>query len=382
MASIYFIPGFDPVGPYRYITIFRDALRNLHPTKSVHIRGCPAKFTPTDEQCGWSSFVIAQQSSNKKSGTRISIANYTDVIRGQWNYRPFELIYASLVSIAEFVNGGFLHCWTKDFRSALLSALTFFALQAVWLIPSLIVGGLYFGGSALTAHSATKVIVLLPVWMALVWYAWSIIVHFKLDWLFKAILFQRKLSRPTDNSLNAAAIVLADQISANEPKHSLDKIYLVSHSSGFSLLLLVFLVLKETQGSNILDRIIVITYGRSLPLSLAQNRLNTALSVLLSSPKTRWHDIVSQEDFLCDALLLPNQYMIDEHLSRCRLSTLDYSFVKSEGPISKITRPAWLLINQYDIHFKYLTAACTSPSDGENVHATMPRLIWGLIKPS
>jgi hypothetical protein len=372
--SYYFIPGFDPAGPSRYITLFRDALRQLAAPHAINIR-CVLNLS--SNQCYWNQYELGLGQSLHGS-VDLYIADYTRTIRQHWDYSFWRLYALSFLRLAEFIAGGFAYCFPRDYRVACMTILQLILMQSVALIPiatfaMFVIGpGQAMGGPLFFCLS----IVILS---ALSFASWKIIDFFKIPWLFKAFLFQRRLSESGDLTLCDAAGQLSLQLQHRQAIDNMDEIYLVSHSSGISLLLLVISHLEKTASSPLLRKIRIITYGRSMPFFLGRNDLRASLVEILNSSSYPWTDIVGKDDYLSDSLVPPYRYL-DPRVGSSRYPfSYQVNYRKYPDVLDWAGKRPIVLVQQFSIHFDYLTFVGFPSLSEIGSAASMPLLLWADI---
>ena len=375
--SIYFVPGFDPVGPSRYAAYFVNTLREVHPPNSIHVQAYPSEGGPSNKRLEWKSFILTLNKANRSTNIDLRIADYTGVIKDHWNYGYLEILFTSFNLLVEMFRKKGILLLNKDFRLYCFRLYVLCLFQISWLMPILLVSviGTYLAsfGASFTAAAP----LLLGIWVLISWLCYSVLKQFKLVWLLKALLFEKKLCLPNDKTLEVAALTLADQLVASQSQNPSSMIYLISHSSGISLLLLVIFNLQGY--SDLLSKIRVITYGRALGFPLGNQRIRNSIYSLFNTTTATWMDVTSREDLLSNSLLSPADYIGADSASIRNLSILDSTPHSSTKPQNLFVRLISRLLNQFDIHMKYLTSRDVGPHAEGSKFYTITELLYKLL---
>lgn len=377
-ASIYFVPGFDPVGPSRYAAYFANSLRKVYSPQSIRIQACPSEGGSSSKRSEWRLFTLSLNKESRSSNVDLFIADYTSVIKDHWDYGYLANLLISFRFLIESLRKDVLLLLNKDHRLYWFRLYVLCLIQLSWLIPILLV---IVVGSMLAStgsSSIAAVVLLLGIWVFFSWLCYSVLTDFNLVWLLKGLLFKKKLSRPNDTTLEVAALNLATQLDAFQSRNLPNKVYLVSHCSGISLLLLILSNLRERY-PNLLSNTCVITFGRNLPLPLDNKHLRSTIFSLLEDSTISWTDVTSRDDFLCDALISPPDYIGAESVAPRNLSILDSTPPSQTKHQIVLLRLISLVFNQFSIHMKYLTSSEVRPNAKGSQFYSLTELLYILL---
>lgn len=353
-VRVYLVPGFDPVGPSRYLSIVKDGCRRLS-------QGLPepilVALAPAVQAGSWPGLLLTLPG-QAASRIEIRIADYGEFVRQHCDLSPPVILISCLKKLVPFLVWGFWKSLRLDHRVALLILVQLLAVQATLTLPGLLlfllVGGLLSMGVALPlAVAAAGCMALLG---GRLW--WMLLARTKLVWLVRAMLFQARLARPQDQTLTSITDLLQQQLSALEAADPVEHVVLASHSSGLAPMLLVADRLLAEAGSAVKQRLTLLSLGRSLPLQIGRNALNQALSRLLTDASVPWLDITTPIDLLCDALMVPGQALAEPQRPQGYPRPLQADFrgtANCPERLPGLLGLPQLLAQQFTPHFLYLT---------------------------
>lgn len=376
---VYLVPGFDPVGPSRYLSIFKDGCRRLSQGLPEPINVALAPAVQAGSWPGLSLTLPGQAASR----IEIRIADYSQFVRQHCDLSPPAILVSCLKKLVPFLVWGFWISLRLDHRIALLILVQLLAVQATLTLPGLLLVPLV--GGLLSLGVAVPLVVVAAGFSALLggrlW--WMLLARTKLVWLVRAMLFQDRLARPHDRTLTPISDVLGQQLSALEAADPVEHVVLASHSSGLAPMLLVADRLQADSATAVKQRLTLLSLGRSLPLQLGRNALNQALTRLLADASVPWLDITTRIDLLCDALMLPGQALAEpQRGSRYpRRLQVDYSGTANcPDRLPGLLGLPQLLAQQFTPHFLYLTSTDLPRQGPGRTVASLPLLLLQALK--
>jgi hypothetical protein len=173
-------------------------------------------------------------------------------------------------------------------------------------------------------------------------------------WLFRSIRFTHQLGQGQDGELRQRVQHLAERLLALEAEDPSHEVWLVGHSSGSLLLVMLAAELRRRQASRALQaRLQLLSLGQNLA-NLAvypgAQRFRSDLLELAQGPRLPWLDLTCPDDYLCFA-------GVDPYRSAGLPSPIGQPFPELrqiELAAGRGVRHRWQLLTcQFDLHFDY-----------------------------
>lgn len=349
ISRYYFVPGFDPVGPSRYLSKIKNACKQLAVEQGQQLNISPFSAPAS---LPFSGFRMAL-TSRPENAVELLCFDNTNLIREHWSLSPSEIVKQSSFILFRFAVSWIARLWRRDRRLVVMIGLQLLSVQGAWILPLLAVA-LFSSllvpvGPWILAASLSLVVVL----AACCW--WWMLGRFHLLWLIRALLYQIRLAQRDDQTPLETSQRLADALSELEASHPAEAVVLTSHSSGVSLLVLTASQVRSAGSNVFVRRLQLLTLGRSFPLFSEPNQLLLALAELLRKESVPWTDLTSEHDYLCDHFIHPSQYLNWRAESGSYPTSVAVSYGFPEADLHSPLGVIRTLLRQYEVHSQYLT---------------------------
>lgn len=374
-ARFYFIPGYDPVGPSRYLSDFKAGLRRLGEAAGRPVRiGLRSDVVAPS----WPGIGVMLAGSDAPV-LDLRVADYTRLIREDWKQTPAQIIINCLKLMPQFLTRGLWFGLRLDPRVILMILIQLLAVQATWVWSLVLIALLAIAlpSAGLSGPFTVTACLIAALLVGRLW--WLFLERTKLLWLVRAMLFLVRLSRPGDETLDATVRQLTEELLTLEAEDPADHVVLVSHSCGLASLILVAARLQTEGDEPIRKRLTILSFGRCLPINLNQNALRASLSRLLADVRTPWLDLTSPQDLLCDALLPPHLYLGDQGTLPRHLHCLSVNYTGTPHCPSRLPGVLGLpqlLFQQFTMHNLYLHVTDEPAGGPSGGAASLPLLLW------
>ncbi len=353
-SRTYFISGFDPRGAAYYLSLFQKELRH---------RGYrTGKKVSNGLLTRWPLEVTNNSKRRIIQGTKseLSFLHWDDIARANWPRNPFEILRQCLKYASFYlVKGTILKIAKLCPGVALCGAYPLLFIILSIILSTSIGNTIYAGLRLLSGPEVINYLLTITSFIFCLFLSWKSADKLGVVWLTRSILFTHRLGEERDNLLRKRVKKLAAEIIKLEEKSPAKFIKMIGHSSGsFVLVMLAAELKRSSNGSNLMNKIELITLGQNLAnLSIypKANQFREDLQILATEPRLPWKDVTSKEDLLCFAGVDPFQSCgltmpIDKAYPQMKIISLRMRDLAMHNKK--------LIFNQFDLHFDYLRNYC------------------------